>query len=165
MTCNKCGRTSEEVEFYPSVKTRCKPCVKAVNDGWREQNPSYMAAYAKERRSVGRYKRDKHLLHRYGLTGEDFDAMMDAQGGCCKLCGNPPEPTRRHTTLVVDHCHLTGKVRGLLCNRCNLILGFIEQNPQALENIPDYLKGTHGLPLRPESGMRQEAALSDEGRS
>ena len=53
-----------------------------------------------------------------GVTVEQYDAMLDAQGGGCAICGNPPK-TRR---LDVDHDHRTGKVRGLLCHRCNRTL-------------------------------------------
>jgi hypothetical protein len=55
---------------------------------------------------------------RTGLSVEEYDAMLKAQGGGCAICGNPPK-TRR---LDVDHDHKTGKVRGLLCHRCNRAL-------------------------------------------
>ena len=53
-----------------------------------------------------------------GVTVEDYDRLLAAQGGGCAICGNPPK-TRR---LDVDHDHRTGKVRGLLCHRCNRAL-------------------------------------------
>ena len=72
-----------------------------------------------QRRSV--YRRAKSLRE-YGLTPEDYNAMFEAQGGVCLVCRRPP--TRKH--LAVDHCHATGKVRGLLCGPCNTGLGCLE---------------------------------------
>lgn len=65
--------------------------------------------------------RRRHLAKQYGLSLDDYDQMLDEQGGVCAIC-NQPE-TRRYrgeiTNLVVDHNHQTGRVRGLLCSRCN----------------------------------------------
>lgn len=70
-----------------------------------------------------------HILRRYGLTKEDFDRMLKEQGGGCAICGNPPTmKTRQSSVLHVDHCHRTGKVRGLLCVRCNHLVGYIEHD-------------------------------------
>ena len=63
-------------------------------------------------------KRKPTRRRQLGLSVEDYDAMLAAQGGVCAICGNPPK-TRR---LDVDHDHKTGKVRGLLCHRCNRAL-------------------------------------------
>ena len=63
--------------------------------------------------------------------------MHDAQDGLCKICGNPEELDRR---LAVDHSHETGKVRGLLCFKCNVILGHIESTGIAMiAKVLDYL--------------------------
>jgi hypothetical protein len=53
-----------------------------------------------------------------GITDDDYEALLAAQGGGCAICGNPPKTRRLH----VDHDHKTGKVRGLLCHRCNRAL-------------------------------------------
>ena len=65
--------------------------------------------------------KNNKLKSRYGITQEDYNKMFDDQQGCCKACGKHQSELKR--TLDVDHCHETNKVRGLLCNRCNLILG------------------------------------------
>lgn len=72
--------------------------------------------------------RNAHLKHRYGITLDEYDAMAEAQGGVCAVCGRPPtaKNTRAHWSgkLCVDHCHDTNRVRGLLCNDCNLAVGY-----------------------------------------
>lgn len=63
----------------------------------------------------------------YDMTYEEYEQMLDSQGGVCAICGNPPRRVSRLTQhLFVDHNHETGKVRGLLCNMCNLRLVIVE---------------------------------------
>ena len=62
---------------------------------------------------------DKYLMKTYGITADDWLEMCHKQGGVCKIC-------KLHRKLSVDHDHKTGKVRGLLCYRCNVSLGFWE---------------------------------------
>ncbi len=71
----------------------------------------------------------------YGITLEQYEEMLEAQGGVCKICGDPP-PTGRKKYLSVDHCHQTGRVRGLLCTQCNTRLAWIEEHGNA---VRDYL--------------------------
>ena len=78
----------------------------------------------------------KSNLKKYGISLEDYDRMFEKQNGNCKTCGLPEINQR----LAVDHCHETGKVRGLLCSRCNLVLGRVEENTETLWNMIEYLK-------------------------
>lgn len=78
----------------------------------------------------------KHLRDTYKMTGEQFDAMMSNQSGRCAICkGEPPESRYLH----VDHCHATGKVRALLCNRCNSMLGNARDSAEILQSGIAYL--------------------------
>lgn len=78
-------------------------------------------------------------LKKYGLTPEQYDAILSAQGGVCAICKtNWMRGGYRH--LDVDHDHTTGKVRGLLCGRCNRGLGYFKDNPQNLAAAIDYLR-------------------------
>lgn len=92
-------------------------------------------------RSLNRVKPDpeisrrSQLRTRYGLTVDQYDAMLEAQGGLCALCDSPPQVRR----LSVDHDHLTGAVRGLLCGRCNLALAFFEDQ-DLFDAATDYLR-------------------------
>lgn len=76
-----------------------------------------------------------HLRRRFGLTLEQWDAMLVAQNGSCKLCRIP----FKHNPHV-DHCHVTGVVRGLLCHHCNTGIGNLRDDPQLLREAAAYLE-------------------------
>lgn len=85
----------------------------------------------------------RRSLKAYGLTPEAYDAILEAQNYVCKIC-NSPETSRNKgnfRSLAVDHDHFTGRIRGLLCNRCNVLLGFAKDNPTILLKALQYLKG------------------------
>lgn len=73
--------------------------------------------------------RKSNLKRKYGITLEQFNAYMLIQNGVCGICGNPP-PVNEN--LHVDHCHATGKIRGLLCKSCNWALGHFRDNPELM---------------------------------
>jgi hypothetical protein len=81
--------------------------------------------------------RKAHLRHKYGISPEDYDAMVLAQGGACAACD------RTDQKLVVDHDHATGELRQLLCDRCNRILGFAKDDIHVLGRLVIYLQ-IHG---------------------
>lgn len=76
------------------------------------------------------------LLHHYGITPEQREVMLGLQGGCCAVCRKPPSRKR----LNVDHDHVTGVVRGLLCGDCNRALGLLRENVTTCRNMIDYLE-------------------------
>jgi hypothetical protein len=80
-------------------------------------------------------------LKKYGLTIKQFDDMMDQQNGVCAICGRPPatDGWRTVTRLHVDHDHVTGRVRGLLCDTCNRGLGYFHDDLVKLELAKQYL--------------------------
>jgi hypothetical protein len=80
-----------------------------------------------------RYRKAWELKHRYGLSVGEFQEMVSNQGGRCAICRRVAKP------LVVDHDHATGKVRALLCHRCNRLLGFFNDEPAWLQAALDYL--------------------------
>lgn len=82
-------------------------------------------------------------MRNYGITLEEYDEMVAIQGGRCAICNKVPTSTG-HTSkrLAVDHCHATGVVRGLLCHRCNITIGMIEDRPELLDRMRRYL-GKH----------------------
>jgi hypothetical protein len=98
-----------------------------------------------------RQHRVHELRRRYGITPDDYDAMADAQGGVCAICGLPP----RKGTLDVDHDHATGRVRGLLCRRCNPMVEVWIANRG---RIDAYLAGDCGTLL----GPREVAAAAQK---
>ena len=85
------------------------------------------------------------LKFKYGLTIEEYDEMFKRQNGLCAVCGKPEtfchQDTKVPTRLSVDHSHDTGKVRGLLCRKCNQLIGFADDNTNILLNAMTYLNG------------------------
>lgn len=83
------------------------------------------------------------LRYRYGITLDDYERMLAAQGGGCAICARLPadagNPEHWTDVLCVDHCHATGKVRGLLCNDCNLAIGR-GKSPETLERMASYVR-------------------------
>ena len=87
------------------------------------------------------WKRDYHLSKKYGLTSSDVDAMIAQQGNACRACAERFIGTgRANRAPVVDHCHRTGRVRSILCNRCNRALGFFHEDAALLRALADYIE-------------------------
>lgn len=101
---------------------------------WRERNPERMEMY--KNRYRGARVRANRLKREYGITQQDYDEILRAQGGRCAICRQ--EPTRPYG-LVVDHCHATNVVRALLCDKCNTGLGAFRDDPSLLAKAMWYL--------------------------
>lgn len=80
------------------------------------------------------YYHQKHMRQQYGISWSDFDRMVLEQEGACALCGESPD--RWH----VDHDHNTGRVRALLCHKCNVALGWFDDDPALLRRAANYLE-------------------------
>lgn len=129
--CTKCMLMKPLTDFYTygqkrkRIESRCKPCHIYVTGLYQKANRHI-------NRAAGKRWRQRHPLgevnHRlkfeYGITLEQYDIMFKAQDGLCLIC-KKPEQTK--TRLAVDHCHTTGKVRGLLCKKCNSALYILER--------------------------------------
>jgi hypothetical protein len=79
------------------------------------------------------------LKRTYGITLEDFKRMSEEQNHLCFIC-NRPGTNRWNNKLAVDHCHVTGKIRKLLCDKCNKGLGQFDDNPELLLLAANYIK-------------------------
>lgn len=77
--------------------------------------------------------RKLYLMKAYGITQEDYEQMLDAQSNQCAICGV------YRAKLAIDHDHKTGKVRGLLCRKCNRGLGYFKDNAEGIQRALDYL--------------------------
>jgi hypothetical protein len=86
----------------------------------------------------------EHNLRKYNMTTPERDGLLSLQGGCCKICDSQIEFRKvvgnNTYTAVVDHCHNTGEIRGILCSRCNLMLGTMEDDIEVLQSAIEYLK-------------------------
>lgn len=95
------------------------------------------AAYAREWRAANPLKAKQHELQKmFGITLADYEAMLSAQGGVCAVCGQKDE----WFNLAVDHCHATGRIRGLLCSQCNRGLGLFKDRADLLDKAAQYLR-------------------------
>jgi hypothetical protein len=96
------------------------------------------ARYEKTDKGVkARSRKERNtLLKKYGLTVSQFDQISKAQNGACAICN---EENSLHGKLYVDHEHLTGEVRGLLCVRCNAGIGMFLDSTERLQNAIEYL--------------------------
>src|SRR5690348_17564393 len=90
-----------------------------------------------------RYERAWRLQRKFGITVEDYDKLLNEQGGVCAICKQPPEQVHRKSgklrDLAVDHDHGTGQVRGLLCADCNMALGLFSDSPDLMRKAAAFL--------------------------
>ena len=88
--------------------------------------------------------RERRVLNCYGVSVQEYEDRMLRQRGVCAICGQPEKVRDRRTgkvrALAVDHCHDSGQVRGLLCQRCNLGIGYLAHYPTILEKAIEYLQ-------------------------
>lgn len=107
----------------------CRPCNAAANREYVKRNPDKVRATV----------RNSRLKGEYGITTAQFEALLRQQGGACAIC------RRRVTRLLhIDHCHRTGRVRGLLCFACNTSLGFLDDDVERLRAAIEYLEASNG---------------------
>ena len=140
-TCNVCGETKSLSDYYPTqfkskefpdkvyYHGKCKSCF----------------IKAKQKDYTPEKGRDKNLKRCYGISLNEYNEMLEKQNNKCATCGTT-EPGGRKSgrgggadVFVVDHCHDTGKVRGLLCYSCNRALGLLGDNTQTIQSMIDYL--------------------------
>jgi hypothetical protein len=157
-TCNKCGETKSITEFAKGdrghLRKTCKHCKAEQHHQWRAQNPEHVKEWHRrygqtpERQEAHRTRsrhaylndpephRGRRRQSRYGITAEQYDAMLAAQGGVCAICG---EVCKSGRSLAVDHDHVTGEVRGLLCGTCNRGIGYLKDDATLLKAALHYV--------------------------
>lgn len=104
-----------------------------------DDRKAYMAERRRLRRAAVEEQEWRANLKRYGLTPEQARSLYAKQGGLCAICHGPCTKTRLGR-LCVDHDHLTGQVRGLLCIDCNAALGKFKDDPSLLRRAAEYLE-------------------------
>ena len=124
----------------------CKYCGTELNpDNWLPSsyiNGEYICRECNKKRCSRYYHansthlNDKVRVVKFGITLDDLEEMDRQQGGRCKICGGVDDFQR----LSIDHDHSTGKVRGLLCTKCNSGLGQFRDDPELLEAAAQYLR-------------------------
>lgn len=104
---------------------------------WRAENREKAAARQREWVAKNPAKMLAIDLRRFGMTPNQFNTLNQSQNGVCAICRNPPSNKRKR--LDVDHCHDTGKIRGLLCSRCNTAIGLMRDSVATLVRAVNYL--------------------------
>ena len=121
MYCSKCIQDKPLKEFY--------------NDSSRSSGKSILCRECEREK-----KRNNEIRKAYGITQQQYEDMLKLQNGVCSICGQAPE-NGRIKRLSIDHCHATGKIRGLLCISCNNGLGRFKDDPKLLIKAAQYLQG------------------------
>jgi len=112
----------------------CAECARQRTRAWRERNLEYV----KEAHRQRRFRRRK-------LTESEYDALAREQNGLCAICAQPPMPRYGKATLQIDHSHATGMTRGLLCYRCNIGIGQLQDSPDLLRSAIAYLEAWNAI--------------------
>jgi hypothetical protein len=153
ITCTKCKEVKDCSLFHNSkdkkngFTSQCKSCrnKQRKNNYWLspEYNREKTAEYRRTLKNTDPEKaflsnRRTKLKQAYGISLEEYSEMLCKQEDKCAVCGKEhlEEPNKR---LVVDHCHTSGKIRGLLCNNCNTALGLVKESVQVVEKLKDYI--------------------------
>ena len=140
-TCTTCKETKTLNQFY----TRRYP----TNIGYRSEckgchNGRTMKNYFKDK-SIHIKASHRYKLKLYGVDESWYNSTLEKQGGCCAVCGvkNPELSRKGANYFSIDHCHETGKVRGLLCSKCNAGIGMLGDNLEGVTNAYKYLGGRY----------------------
>jgi hypothetical protein len=130
---------------------------------WKKRNRAQVREYARQyyHRNADRIRPIKNArqrdnpaarhaaqCRRYGITTTEYAKLLAAQGGRCAICASATARNKGMQTLVVDHCHATGRVRGLLCGTCNSAIGFLGDNPERVRAAIRYLEQGDSPPKR-----------------
>lgn len=162
--CNHCEKKKPIDQFSRNCTKKdgrdgaCKVCMKAFRRKWRLSEKGKVSErkyrkskngkatskksqekYMKKHRGTKKYKdicRERHLKYDSGITPLQYNEMLKQQGGGCAICGGVNASGKR---LAVDHCHTTGKIRGLLCTACNSGLGHFHDDINNLASAIKYL--------------------------
>lgn len=131
ISCRLCKLSKPKKDMRPDKRiqrgysTICKAC------------DSKLAG--KRYRRNKRQKQDYDLKRNYGISMDDYDKMSTAQGHRCAICGTK-EMGKNKSRFSVDHDHITGRIRALLCSQCNHAIGLMNDDPELLEKAAEYVR-------------------------
>ncbi len=133
--CSQCHQKKARTQFNRNSSKRdgldytCRECRESYRLYWYEKNHAKV--------------RDKDMYRRYGITKEEYDLLLEKQNGVCAIFKQLETKTVKRSgrvwPLAVDHNHETGHIRGLLCSRCNRVLGLVKEDAQILQSMIEYL--------------------------
>jgi hypothetical protein len=142
--CTKCLTETPLSGFNKSKKTKdglnawCRKCNNEYSREWAKKNKTrHTNNYQKWRANNLEYAKDLDRLRSYDLPIGRYNIILDIQKSCCAICKKDNNDSKK--TFCVDHCHETGRVRGLLCHNCNTLLGHAKDNVAVLKNAINFL--------------------------
>jgi hypothetical protein len=136
--CYTCKEEKKDDEFYfckltkDKLESNCKTCRKKYITDYQKNNP-YRRKY---------HSRNINLKKMFGISIDEYDKKFQEQGRKCAICGKLWLDNKKK--LSVDHDHKTKSIRGLLCNRCNLAIGSVDESTELLSKMIEYLKNYKG---------------------
>lgn len=137
--CRECEVTKSHAEFPTrgrTIRGRCQACRTAAAGRARNDDPeTYRRRSGAYRKAKPHVARGAYLKYKYGITLDEYEQMLAAQGGKCWICHGIDS-----VRLSVDHCHETGEVRGLLCGNCNRLIGYAKEDEEVLARAILYVR-------------------------
>lgn len=130
-------RNQRSWRSQPEVKARLRDRRRAR--GYPSLAPDDLAYHKSYYQRNKERQRDQTFRRKFGITLDQYNQMLEAQGGVCAICRGT-ETMPHQARLSVDHCHTTGAVRGLLCSHCNRGIGCYADDPARLEKAACYLR-------------------------
>lgn len=138
MECPNCNAEMVKLKSGYYYCRKChRPMAKEYREKHREEVNQWLKNHYKANKELYRLKA---MFKAHGVTVEWYEAKLKSQGGKCAICGSR-DPKGKGTAFCVDHDHESGKVRGLLCNSCNLAIGHLGDSAVNLERGVKYLRG------------------------
>lgn len=148
--CNKCHESKPLESFYKEKDTKdgyrcaCKKCRDNARERHRDANRAkyntWHVQYMKEH-PLSKIQKDQQTSRvmkcRYGITLDEYNSLLEKQGGHCALC-KKRKNNKSGRRLAIDHCHKSGRIRGILCDGCNVSIHILE-NPELYEKAIAYL--------------------------
>lgn len=157
MNCNRCGAEILGTEHNIKIR-RCAPCHARAQREYNQRNRDRLNALRREQRAKKgdmhrAYERDyratradimreQERARRYNMTVDELRELFDSHDGTCGICGGNDPHDGRWGQWSVDHCHSTGRVRGILCGKCNKSIGLMADDPARLRAAAAYLEGS-----------------------
>lgn len=142
--CTKCNTDKPLTDYYPHKKGKfgfrpvCKSCEIKYRKRYNIKNKDKLTKYSKLYQINNKSKiKDRKLFKTYGITLHDYNLMLKHQNNKCLVCKNKFD---KNNIPYVDHDHSNSKVRGLLCNGCNIALGWVNDDIDILNSLINYLQ-------------------------